>query len=102
MLLIALLLQAGLDSGAPPPSFDLGKLPPRRGTCGADGAGGEIVVCARTGQGDRLEPVAEIDEDPPKAETGLFGKVRGGVAAEGGNVGGFQSNRVMVKVKVPL
>jgi hypothetical protein len=99
MLLPWLLLQAGATTLPIP--FDLATMKPAARPC-ATGSGGEIVVCARDEGSDRIS-VLPVAEDPlPKAEIGLFGQVRGGVGTQQASVGGFPSQRIMVKVKVPF
>lgn len=102
MLLFLALLQSATD--LPPIDFDLAKVDTSEAAC-AGGGGGAIVVCGRR----RIRPPDRVTRYPevavealPKAETRLFGQVRGKVGMEGANVGGFTSNRAMVTVAVPF
>jgi hypothetical protein len=99
MLLPWLLLQAG--AVVPPIHFDLREAKPAERPC-ASGAGREIVVCARNADSHRVAVLPPVEDPLPKAETRLFGQVRGGVAAEQTMVGGFPSNRIMLTVKAPF
>ena len=101
VLVSLILLQAGAT--LPPVDFDLARLEASASSCAPGGSGGEIVVCAGSGSHNRLPPLADrADAGLPKAEIGLFGKVRGSVGVQQNGVGGFPSNRVMVTVKIPF
>ena len=69
--------------------------------CKADGDA--VVVCGRRESPYRLKPVPPRYEDPtiPKAEIGVLG---GKLAAEteAASVGGFVSNRAMMRLKLPF
>ena len=103
---IALLLQASTVAAAPSPPpqrIDLLRslAPPK---C-EPGAEGEIVVCGSRDRSEpyRLEPLPpRYVEKPLTAETRAFGNVRAGVTTESASVGGFTSNRVMVRFKLPF
>ncbi|HEY0111569.1 MAG TPA: hypothetical protein VGB59_00295 [Allosphingosinicella sp.] len=107
-LALLLTLQAAAAAPAPPPlanvEFDLARHKPREGEC--EGGGGEIVVCGRRpgGGGYRYGKWARIfAEGPLVAETSIFGTAKARAYVEGvGLPGGFQSNRVMVGIKVPF
>ena len=61
----------------------------------------EIVVCAPDQEEFRLRPLPPTFESTtPDAEVGLGEGATAGVAAEGAGVGGWVSNRVMVRVKL--
>jgi hypothetical protein len=103
MLLLIVMAQAAVAQSAA--DFDLGKMvSSKRGCAGSDAtSGGEIVVCAKR----HAEPDAPISQMPvaellPKAEFKLFGKVRGKISGERGNVGPIPTNRAMVTMSVPF
>ena len=62
------------------------------------------MVCARRDQAERyrLRPLQPTVEGGalPKAETRLSGKATLAAETEAGNVGGFVSNRAMIRLKV--
>ena len=63
----------------------------------------EVVICAkREGESPyRLkQPVRRIENGLPKAQVNLADGVAAAVETEAANVGGFQSNRAMVRLKV--
>lgn len=82
---------------APPPA-----------ACGTKAADGTVVVCGRgTQDAYRLRPLPDrYDPDAlalPKAETGILGgRAALAAEAEAASVGGVQSNRAMVRMKIPL
>jgi hypothetical protein len=95
--LLLALLQA---TGGPVPlediKFDLRTLP------ASDRRADDIVVTARR-RDERVRPLPEVEESAiPTATTGLLGEARIGVVADQASVGGFTSNRAMVRVKVPF
>jgi hypothetical protein len=93
-----LLLQA---LGVAPLSFDLAKLK-APDDCSAPGSG-QIIVCGRQRSGSgRVEITPARDDAMPRAETGLFGSVRGNLHNEQSSVGGFVSNRIMATMTVPF
>ena len=99
MLLSFLLAQA--VSASPPERVDLTLPQP----CAEQRtAADEVVVCAnRDGESPyRLKEPAAPEEKPtlPKAEVQIAEGVIAGVGTEGADVGGFPSNRIMLKLKV--
>lgn len=72
--------------------------------CDRSAEGDEVVVCARTDQPDRLKPVPEHYTEPtiPKAEVRVFGNARLSAETEQAGVGGFPSNRAMMRLKIPF
>ena len=93
---LLLLLQA---SSAPPVAYDTRAVTQ---ACASGASSGDIIVCGRRDQ-DRYR----IPKLPPDArsfgtaETNIRG-VTAGVGTELGNVGGIPTNRVMMKLKIPL
>ena len=62
-----------------------------------------IMVCARRPAVTDIPIKAmPLEETLPKAEFKLFGKVRGKVSGEQGNVGPIPTNRAMVTMSVPF
>lgn len=63
-----------------------------------------IVVCARRDEPYRLGRLPQRAEEPaiPRAETTLLGKTKLAVEGEQAGVGGFVSNRAMVRLKIPF
>lgn len=72
----------------------------------APGDGDEIVVCAKPKDDRRyrLPPLAGMAEDAglPRAETMLFGSVKGSIEGETVGVGGAPSNRIMFRLTTPF
>jgi hypothetical protein len=65
---------------------------------------GDITVCARTDEPYRLKKLpagVEREKAPPKTEVALLGG-KAAVETEQADVGGFPSNRAMVRFKVPF
>lgn len=61
---------------------------------------GEIVVCARDQERDRLRPLPDVSGSVlPKAETRLGDGVVASAHVEQAGVGGWPSNRLMVDLK---
>lgn len=100
--MIAAILVAQSATDLAPIAFDLGKV--KTAPDGGSGTGGAIVVCAR-----RRQPLPEslatgpyAAELPPKAEFGLFGKVRANLHGDQDRIGGIPSNAAKVKITVPF
>ena len=104
MRMLVLALQAATPATPLPPiDFDLAEVVRRPKRCG-DASSREIVVCARRRDADRLKPIpgaAELDR-PEDAEIDLPGGMKGGAVAESASVGGFPSNRFMVRIRTPF
>jgi hypothetical protein len=63
----------------------------------------EIVVCGRRGEGlspYRINQPPHRQLEPPKAELQLVDGVRAAAETENADVGGFPSNRLMVRLKI--
>jgi hypothetical protein len=63
----------------------------------------EIVVCGRRREGFspyRINQPTPRQSEPPKAELQLADGVRAAAETENADVGGFPSNRVMVRLKI--
>lgn len=105
LLTFALVAQTALAlTPAPDIRFDLKDLL-TADVC-APGEGEEIVVCAKPKDDRRyrLPPLASVAEDAglPRAETQLFGAVKGSIETEAVNVGGSPSNRIMFRLTTPF
>ncbi|PAX08445.1 hypothetical protein [Sphingomonas lenta] len=99
---VALLL--GLQSVAGPPAPRPERLRPARECEPGEGEPGDIVVCGRRDDDQyRLKPLPERYDDPtlPRAEMAL-GPGKLSAETEAASVGGVQSNRVMLRFKVPF
>lgn len=75
--------------------------------CGATAADGSLVVCGQGQEAFRLRALPDrYSADAaalPKAETGILGgKAKLAAEAEQAGVGGFVSNRAMVRLKMPF
>ena len=87
-------------SGAVADRIDLLPKPVIKPRCPRSSAN-EIVVCAPDQEQYRLRPLPPTYESATSgAEVGLGQGATAGVAAEGAGVGGWVSNRVMVRVKL--
>jgi hypothetical protein len=90
------------DAAAPIPSdFNLANVKPAETGCGAGPRPGEVVVCGKAAQTDRIprlpdEPVPLL----PRADVSILGNLRGSIAGQQTGVGGFVSNRIMATVKL--
>lgn len=98
MLLLFLLAQA--VQASPPQQIELTVRQPCRAE---SGAGDEVVVCAnRNGESPyRLnQPAPPPPKSVPKAEVKLAEGVSADAGTEQVDVGGFPSNRAMIRLKV--
>jgi hypothetical protein len=92
------LILAQVVSAAPPERIDLTIAQP----CHAVSAG-EVVVCAnRNGESPyRLkQPVEQVKKGLPKAEKQIADGVGLAAETEAADVGGFPSNRAMIRLKI--
>lgn len=92
----------GLQAVAGPPALDLKAFRAPR-PCRPPAPGEDIVVCARTGDEFRLKPLPPKTSEAalPKAEVGV-GSAKVSAETEQGSVGGFPSNRAMIRLKMPF
>lgn len=101
-MLLALLLQPIAVPTSELDRFDLARVPAGRKSCGGSISASDIVVCGEPDQ-YRLPPLdlGDYAERPIRTQMDL-GAGKLGVGTDSTNVGGFQSNRVMVKLKLPF
>ena len=97
---VMMALQAGAVAGPVLPA-------PRRpstGRCPADDAGGDVVVCGRSSESYRLRPIPDRSSPLtlPTARTEIPGVGTLSAEVEQGGIGGFPSNRAMIRLKIPL
>ncbi|MEO8547691.1 MAG: hypothetical protein ABI422_04920 [Sphingomicrobium sp.] len=97
-LLFLAMVQA--TSSVPSENIDL----PIRQQCKAQrSTSDEVVVCARRGDGSspyRIKQMPPAQSDIPKAELQLGDKLSASADMESYGVGGFPSNRMMVRLKI--
>lgn len=101
-MLAALLM--GLQVVGPPAPASEGPRPSRPCPTEPDPSG-DVVVCGRADQERfRLRPLPGRADDPatPRAEIGVLGDLKAAAETEQGNVGGFPSNRIMLRLKLPF
>ncbi len=75
--------------------------------CGATGPDGALIVCGEGQEQFRLRVLSDRYQTDaaaiPKAETSIFGgKAKVAAEVEAAGVGGVQSNRAMVRLKMPF
>ncbi len=90
------LVAAQAATGAAPERIDL-TIPPPCGTARA--AGDEIIVCAPGSRPYRINQPAAGQSELPKAEVRIARGVRASAETEQVDVGGFPSNRVVIRLK---
>lgn len=102
-MLIAALL-ATLQTTAGPPAPVPERLRTARQCSSEPAENGDVVVCARSDQEYRLKRLAEIPAGSavPRARATLAGDVEGAADVEQGSVGGFSSNRIMLRLTMPF
>jgi len=104
MRILLLALQASTPATPLPPiDFDLADVARRPARC-SDAPPNAIVVCGRRRDADRLKPIpgaAELDR-PEDARIDLPGGWKGGAVVESASVGGFQSNRILIRITRPF
>ena len=93
-LLVLVAIQAA--ASAAPVRIDLTVPPP----CGAQqAAGDEIVVCAKGSNAYRINQPAAPPSQLPKAQAQIAQGVEASADTEQADVGGFPSNRMVVRLK---
>ena len=98
MTLLSLVVAQAV-SASPPERVDLTLPQP----CGAEsGDSGEVVVCAnRNGEGPyRLKPAPPPQKALPDAQVKIAEGVSAAAETEAVDVGGFPSNRAMIRLKI--
>ena len=106
LMAMALAMQAAQVAGpAVPAELRPAPTPAPAARCGDPDDDGDIVVCARGRDADRLRPVDDraYARRPLRAETGVVGKLRMAAEAEQGVLPNGQSApRAMVRLKLPF
>ena len=99
-----LLFMAALQAFAGPPAPVVPHAAPVAPTCPTSPDPDDVVVCAGDPDRFRLKPLPPRVAGPvlPKAETRVFGNAKVAAETEAASVGGFVSNRAMVRLKVPF
>jgi hypothetical protein len=98
-------LQAAQVAGPPAPAdLTLKKPLPAALRCGEPDESGDIVICARGKEANRLPKLPDrYVRVPARAETRIFGNARLSVEAEQGSLPSGQSSpRAMVRLKLPF
>jgi hypothetical protein len=101
---VALILLAQAVSGPPVPN-ELRKIAPQSSApCPATSEGGEIIVCGRRSEDQRLAKLPETDKAEPSDRLSfrLPGGGKGNIHAFQSNVGGFTGQGVAVTLKIPF
>ena len=104
IVLVMVGLQASTAAAGPPAALPA----PIRiiAPCPLPDDGSDVTVCARRHAADRYRlralPATTTGTALPKAEVRVFGNAKLTGEAEAGSVGGFTSNRAMVRLKVPF
>jgi hypothetical protein len=107
MLFAMVVAVQSAEVAGPPVPADLrpAKLRVAARSCGEPDESGDIVVCARAKDTDRLPRIDpnRYVQAPPRAETELLGKARLSLEAEQGTLPNGQSSpRAMVRLKMPF
>ena len=108
IVLIVLAAQTGAVAGPPAPLP--ARLPARvritRPCPAPEEDGGDVVVCGRSANAERYRfrplPTEAERTTLPRARTRVFGNATMSGETEAASVGGFVSNRAMVRLKVPF
>ena len=98
---VLLVLQAGAVAG---PVLPVPRRPPTARRCPADDTGDDVVVCGRSADADRIGTVPDYSRPftLPRARTDIPGVGTLSAETEQAGVGGFPSNRAMIRLKIPL
>lgn len=98
---VMLALQAGAVAG---PVLPVPRRPPTARRCPADDTGDDVVVCGRSADADRIGTVPDYSRPftLPRARTDIPGVGTLSAETEQAGVGGFPSNRAMIRLKIPL
>ncbi|WP_343525549.1 5'-nucleotidase [Sphingomonas sp.] len=98
---VMIAMQAGAVAG---PVLPVPRRPEAPTRCPVGETGDDVVVCARSAEEDRLRPVPDYSKplSLPKARTEIPGVGTLSGEVEQAGVGGFPSNRAMIRLKIPL
>ncbi|WP_294203896.1 hypothetical protein [uncultured Sphingomonas sp.] len=94
-------LQAGAVAG---PVLPAPRRAPTIRRCPPSDSGDDVVVCGRSSDADRIGTIPDYSRPStlPKARTGIPGVGTLSAEVEQAGVGGFSSNRAMIRLKIPL
>ena len=72
--------------------------------CPPGDSGDEVIVCGRSSEADRLRPIPDYGEKGglPRAAVAVPGVGTASAEVEQAGVSGFPSNRIMMRLKIPL
>ncbi len=98
---VMLALQAGAVAG---PVLPAPRRAPTVRRCPASDTGDDVVVCGRSADADRIGTVPDYSRPftLPQARTDIPGVGTLSAETEQAGVGGFPSNRAMIRLKIPL
>ena len=98
---VLIAVQAGAVAG---PVLPVPRRAPAATRCPVGDTGDDVVVCARSAEEDRLPPIPDYSRplSLPKARTDIPGVGTMSGEVEQAGVGGFPSNRAMIRLKIPL
>lgn len=100
-LALMVALQSGAVAG---PVLPKPRPPATARRCPDRGEGDDVVVCARPSDAYRIPTIPDYSSPMtlPAARTDIAGVGTVSAETEQGNVGGFVSNRAMIRLKIPF
>ncbi|WP_336868243.1 hypothetical protein [Sphingomonas sanguinis] len=98
---VLMALQAGAVAG---PVLPAPRRAPTARRCPPSDSGDDVVVCGRSSDADRIGTIPDYSRPftLPKARTDIPGVGTLSAETEQAGVGGFSSNRAMIRLKIPL
>ncbi|WP_394664410.1 hypothetical protein [uncultured Sphingomonas sp.] len=98
---VLMALQAGAVAG---PVLPAPRRAPTTRRCPPSDSGDDVVVCGRSSDADRIDTIPDYSRPftLPKARTDIPGVGTLSAEVEQAGVGGFSSNRAMIRLKIPL
>ncbi len=98
---VLMALQAGAVAG---PVLPAPRRAPTIRRCPPSDSGDDVVVCGRSSDADRIGTIPDYSRPftLPKARTDIPGVGTLSAETEQAGVGGFPSNRAMIRLKIPL
>ena len=99
--LVMIALQTGAVAG---PVLPAPRRTPTARRCPPDDGGGDVVVCGRSPDEDRIGTIPDYSAPMtlPKARTEISGVGTLSAETEQGDVGGIPSKRAMIRLTIPL